>query len=381
MKYNTIIRDKSIVTGESNLEHLHTFENVPASMACTSQDVSEDVVMNQTWDICKDSGVIQLRELFPLELVYKFPHNDGIGEVWKNHDIALADFIETLKVKTALEIGAGKGRLGKLYLSKNKDNHWTALEPNHTYEEVVMDNFVHLREWFDENYVIEKEYDAIVHSHVFEHTYEPLTFLKTIHQQINKDTLHIFSVPNLYHYIENKFTNALNFEHTAFLTEEIIDLLLSQVGFKIIKKHHHEELPCIFYACVKVTPTVVKWPSSLYKKNKKVFLDFVNYYKGDVRVLNTLIKRCEGNIYLFGAHIFSQFLIYNGLDTEKINCILDNSEMKQGKRLYGTNFMVESPKILKDINDAVVILKTATYNEEIKKDIIDNINHNTMFWE
>ena len=56
--------------------------------------------------------------------------------------------------KTTFEIGSGSGRLGKLYLSKNINNSWTALEPNHVYDEVIMPNFIHLREWFDSKYNI-----------------------------------------------------------------------------------------------------------------------------------------------------------------------------------------------------------------------------------
>tara|TARA_Y100000310_G_scaffold66515_1_gene61841 strand:+ start:81 stop:1226 length:1146 start_codon:yes stop_codon:yes gene_type:complete len=379
LKYKTILRDKSILDTTSELEHLHTFENVPASMACTQQETTEDISMNQIWDICKDTGLVQLRELFPLDIVYKFPHNDGIGKVWENHDKALADFIETTNVKRVLEIGAGAGRLGKLYLSKDDTNHWAALEPNHIYEEVVMNNFVHSREWFDENYIIDKDYDAIVHSHVLEHTYNPVSFFKTIHQQIDEDTLHIFSIPDLYYYIKNKFTNGLNFEHTIFLTEDILDTLLVMIGFKIIKKHHHKELPCIFYICKKVEPKNIDYPKSIYGKNKKVFLDFINYYKDEVDELNRKIDEFNGDIFLFGGHIFSQFLIYNGLNTDRIKCILDNSPMKQGNRLYGTQFIVRSPKILKNYKNAAVILKTATYDKEIKEDILSNINSKTKF--
>ncbi len=51
-------------------------------------------------------------------MVYKLPHNDGIGNVWKNHDAELSNFIEEMNPKTIFEIGSGGGRLGKLYLSK-----------------------------------------------------------------------------------------------------------------------------------------------------------------------------------------------------------------------------------------------------------------------
>jgi len=49
--------------------------------------------------------------------------------------------------------------------------------------------------------------------------------------------------------------------------------------------------------------------------------------------------------------------------------------------LYGTDLKVESPILLKDIKNPVVILKAGFYNEEIKKDILSNINAGTIFLE
>jgi len=58
---------------------------------------------------------------------------------------------------------------------------------------------------------------------------------------------------------------------------------------------------------------------------------------------------------------------------------LDNSSLKQEKRLYGTNLTVKSPKILKNYKKPTVILRAGLYNDEIKKDIIENINSDTKF--
>ncbi|MFH5191288.1 SAM-dependent methyltransferase, partial [Campylobacter jejuni] len=80
--------------------------------------------------------------------------------------------------------------------------------------------------------------------------------------------------------------------------------------------------------------------------------------------------------YLFGAHLFGQYLIFQGLNTEKIINILDNNPSKQEKRLYGTKFIVKSPKILKDQDNSLVILNAGVYNDEIEKDILENINKN-----
>lgn len=374
------LRNKSILDTNSELEHLHTFKNVPVSMGCTSDDIANDIVSDQIWDICKNTGIIQLRNPLPLDIVYKFPHNDGIGEVWEKHYQTFRDFISSCNVSSVVEIGGGAGRLGKLFLDKNPDCKWTMIEPNHSYESIEIDGFKHVREWFTDDYDLGSDYDAIVHSHVFEHTYDPKQFLKTIHNQISEDKLHIFSFPNLKKFIENRFTNALNFEHTAFLTEDITDILLQEVGFSTIKKDYYGE-HSIFYICKKCEPKVQYYPESIYHENRSIFLEYVSFYRKEIQDLNKKIETFDGNIFLFGAHIFSQFLIFNGLNTDRILCILDNSQMKQGNRLYGTNLIVKSPKYLKDLDSVAVILKTATYNEEIKKEILSTINNKVKFFE
>ena len=87
----------------------------------------------------------------------------------------------------------------------------------------------------------------------------------------------------------------------------------------------------------------------------------------------------EQSIYLFGAHVFAQYLIEFGLDTSRIVCLLDNDINKQGKRLYGTNMMVKSPKVLTDIKNPIIILKAGVYDDEIKRDILENINKDVKF--
>ena len=55
--------------------------------------------------------------------------------------------------------------------------------------------------------------------------------------------------------------------------------------------------------------------------------------------------------------------------------------MKQGKRLYGTPLKVRSPKCLENELNPYVIIKAGFYTNEIKEDILNNINKNTVFIE
>ena len=84
---------------------------------------------------------------------------------------------------------------------------------------------------------------------------------------------------------------------------------------------------------------------------------------------------------MFGAHLFSQFLLAFGIEEKFIKSILDNDVEKQGRRLQGCNLYCESPNILKDSKKSpIVILRAGTYQEEIKQGLL-NINPNTIIWE
>jgi hypothetical protein len=193
----------------------------------------------------------------------------------------------------------------------------------------------------------------------------------------------LFSLPNLEEMLRKKYTNVINFEHTIFLTEPYIEYLLSKYHFRIIKREYFKEDHSIFYACIRDNKVQqLEFPKGLFKHNKKIFLEYVNYHHQLIDDLNFKIKKLQKDqkLYLFGAHVFSQYLINFGLNVNRLECIIDNDFNKQGKRLYGTELKVFSPKILSNnVYDPVVILKAGVYNEEIKKDILENINSKTIF--
>ena len=180
--------------------------------------------------------------------------------------------------------------------------------------------------------------------------------------------------------LQRKYTNCLNFEHTVYITEPYIEYYLTKHGFEIVEKSYFKEDHSIFYCAKKVnTELPYKLPDDLYSTNKRVFQDYINTHQEDVANINTVIRNTTLPVYLFGAHIFSQYLISFGLDTEKIKYILDNDSTKQDRRLYGTSLICKSPKLLEEEKEAIVILRAAGYNEEIKNDILNNINSNITF--
>jgi FlaA1/EpsC-like NDP-sugar epimerase len=192
----------------------------------------------------------------------------------------------------------------------------------------------------------------------------------------------VFSLPNMQVMLERKYNNCINFEHTVFLTEPYVEFLLAKHGFRLVTKEYFMDDHSIFYAAVRdssVQPTEL--PHGLYEKNKHLYMDYVSYYEKLIQELNRKMSESSQPIYMFGAHVFAQYLIAFGLNTDRIVSLLDNDPNKQGKRLYGTRLMVQSPKVLSDVEHPAVILKAGVYNQEIKSDILNNINASTVFLE
>lgn len=374
------IRNKDILFDNSDLEELHTYKNFPVFMGCTNNPIEEDLRVEQSWDISLKTGIIQLRQLIPLDILYSKSHNSGVvGSTWLDHHNKFADFIlkQNLKIKEVLEIGGGHGILS-IECHKKKDINWTILEPNPSPFEGCKATYI--EGYFNDSFLINKKFDTIIHSHVLEHIYDPKLFLDILSKSLEIGTKMIFSIPNMKEMLKRLHTNCLCFEHTIFLTEDLVDFLMTKYGFEILEKEYYQDAHSIFYSCERKENTVIKdLPDKYYETNKKLFNEFITCYKKTIKDLNSKINKLEKNIYLFGAHIFSQYLLQMGLNSESIISILDNDKNKQGSRLYGTNLMISSPEILKGEKEPIIILRAGNYNSEIKRDILENINPSTVF--
>ncbi|HEH5540573.1 TPA: methyltransferase domain-containing protein [Campylobacter coli] len=354
-------RQKCIINN-TELEFLSTGD-FPLFCGCVESDLKEDFICKQEWAISKE-GVIQLKNLIPLEILYANGHDSGVvGSLWEEHHKEFADLVIKSNPKSVLEIGGGHGKLSQNCLS-SVDIKWTIVEPNSCNKHQNVD---YIDGFFQKEIFNNGCFDTIVHSHTFEHIYNPHKFLEEISFALQSGDKMIFSLPNMQKWLENKFTNCLNFEHTIFLSENILEFLLYKHKFKIIQKQYFKEHSIFYHVCkdesINVQNIVLK---NEYERNKKLFLDMKKYYQEKILHINKILENTTKKVYLFGAHLFGQYLIFQGLNTEKIINILDNNPNKQEKRLYGTNFTVKSPKILKDQNDSLVILNAGVYNEEIR---------------
>lgn len=374
---NNIIRNKCVLTNDDDMETLVFIKKVPIFMGATNENKNSDITSNMIWQINKKSGMIQLKKIINKNILYNSSHNSGvIGETWKKHHFEFAKFINKYNPHSILEIGGGSGRLCDVYIELYKYINWTIIDINPVPGANCKAKYI--KSDFDLQFENHEQFDVLVHSHFFEHVYEPITAMRKMSNMVSENKKMIFSIPNMEVMLKSKFSNCLNFEHTFLLNETYIEFLLSKFGFNIVKKHYFLNNHSIFYCVQKITIKKQKTITfeGLYEHNKALFNDYIKYNEFIVSYINNLNF---SSLYLFGAHIFSQNLISLGVNTNKIKCILDNDTNKHFKRLYGTSLKIEPVEIIQYDSAPHIVLCAGAYNEEIK-DQLYKINSKSVFY-
>lgn len=379
MTYTQIIRNSSLTTSNNNLEHLYSLKKFPVFIGATNAPHTSDIKLNMDWDICTDSGCIQLREPVDPKLIYSSYHSEALGETWRRHHNEFVNFVEKFVKSKVLEVGGSNGHIANMLLKKHNEIEYTIVEPNPICKS--NDKLTVLDDFFDHNFASDRacQYDLVLHSHTLEHAYDPIGFIKGISVCTMEGGYQVLSIPNLKRYMEKFYTNCLNFEHTYFLTQDLLISMMSAYNFVLIESKEFEE-HSLFFTFQKSSGTKAIPIPDNYREHKLLFKNYIKHHISEVERLNKIISNCNNQIFLFGAHVFSQYLINLGLKTDKISYIIDNSINKEGKRLYGTDIYIKLPNAIKNIESPIVILKAGQYQEEVKKQLM-TINKSTFIIE
>lgn len=375
-----IARNKSVVTGQENLRPLHIMRNYPVFFGCVDHLPGEDLYADMSWTICPQTGVIQLDKLVPPEILYQAQHMDGTGATWTEFYKNFAAYLKPKVGDQVIEIGGGNGKIAEEVVKIHSTVQWFIVEANPIHPG---NDRIHLvKQYFDESTKIDNRYDTVIFSHLLEHTYNPSAFLKQTKALLKPEGKLIFAYPDLETWLSKKYTNAINFEHSMFLTDYFVDVLLRAEGFKIIEKHRYQE-HSIYYTC-EIDPNFVKRSlpefENQFLKYKKIFDEYISHYQEIVVNFERQLKGFSGDAYLFGAHIFSQALIQFGLSENLFAGILDNSPIKTGKRLYGTNLKVFKPEQIGRAKEVAVVLNVGQHRNEIYRQLRE-INPNVTIFE
>ncbi len=372
---------ENILTGNiEEFESLDTFESIPIFNGTVTTPRDEDRLYDMQFAISLDNGVIQLINMPNLSDVYQGQTTTAIiGDMWKNHHHTFGDLIGKYKPTNVLEFGGAHGYLADYCLNKQLVDNWCIVEPN----PVVNNKRIKvINDYFDPAKHISSQVDCVVSSHVFEHLQKPFQISRKISERLPVDGLMFAAIPNLALWVEKGQPNALNFEHIYLLTDTHFEDLMNSTGFKVLEKIYFGEGHSIFYVLHKTSDTTQTRIElhNLYDVNRK---RYDHYYKSFSTAANRLKKKVlqhknqSSKTYIFGAHLFTQFLLAFGLSEELFDNVLDNNRSKQNQRLYGTNLISLIPDVISNESNPIVVLRAGSYDKEIKEQLL-TINKSTI---
>jgi len=352
---------------------IYTLQNVPLKLTCT--DTPFNNCSNLSCSQCAQCLTIQLNTLIPLDILYSGSHNyTSMGTIWKEYfELFLQKIQPIIQKRNVLEIGCPSG---KIALKANDYNKWFIVEPNKNDAIIFNENIHFIETFFGEHFEIDDKIDVIIHSHLFEHIYEPNVFLKKCYETLSADGEMFFGVPNMDVIAETGICPFLGifFEHTIALTKENIKYVLTKNNFEIVEIIDYKQHSTLYHCRKKTNQDWIPRKHQIINKYE-TFMQTNKVYEAFAEKCNERIVNSNKDVYIFGASYNTQFLMCFGIRVDKIKGILDNSKEKQGKYLYGYELQIYDPNVLKN-SDCIVILKNGYYLNEVFDQII-GINPNT----
>ena len=213
-----ILERKKCVYCKSKLKKILELANFPIKFACVKKiEKWENTTLSFAY--CNNCKTIQLDKLIDLKTLYSVSHNTNIvGNLWQNLYTFIKNIIMVdVEKSNVLEIGCPSG---KILRTQNKYKFWYIIDPNVI--NIDKKNVITINDFFNENTKLEKKIDLIVHSHLFEHIYEPIEFIKNCYNILENNGKMVFAIPNMEYHLINNISpfGSINFEHTIFHTKK-----------------------------------------------------------------------------------------------------------------------------------------------------------------
>jgi hypothetical protein len=303
---------------------------------------------NAAWSIqygyCPHCFSVQLTTLAdPLVLYDKNYIQPFQTHLWSQHNLSFVAFIaKHCPPQPLLEIGSSSFCLGKHLIHYYPD--YTVFD--YSIEQAVKRNDVTYIEGNCEEYQF--THPCIVMSHVFEHLYEPKTFIQNCLRNQVKTIL--LSVPSM----ESNQLHVCS-QHTFQYNAQDIVYLFGLYEYKLIElvRWNTESFPCFFYCFTLDGPQHVEQilePRHLY--SMQYFQPF----------------RVPPNTFLTTANMFS-VVVYPWIENKKdVIGVVDVNPKKHGKKFSYTSLIVQPLEALDQPGNTALILRQ-------KRTLASNIKH------
>lgn len=355
---------ESNLPGNSRI--LATLKKFPTFMGCTDLPMKDDYFADMHFVV--EGSQIKIYPELDSEFIYPTNHNEPVGKLWMTHHENFSKFIYNYaNSRYIYDIGGAHGLL-QVLMPEKESFDWTIHDINPIPDARFAGHIVQGKFTLDSYSPPTPRQSTIVHSHTLEHVLDQDKFLSDISYVQEPGDRMIFSYPNMDKMLLNNDLNFMNFEHTTYLPLEYVKYLLARNQYKILKVEYFEE-HSVFIAAEKNPSPISEFAEYQISKEIIMFEKYFNTLEEKVANLNALLRRSKKPNFIFGGHIFTQFLIAAGLESKNLKYCLDNAKHKQNKRLSGTNLIVKSPEEAIS-SDCLIVGCVAGYGTEIKEQLM-----------
>jgi SAM-dependent methyltransferase len=339
---------------------------LPILPICVDTNKEKDILFPIKLSVCNNCGLLYLNEVANPKNLYDIFHSEAIGKVWDEEFDKFSEIIKSnLDTGKILEVGAGTGKLIKR-LAGNK-LEISAIDPSYS----GPSEGIHIyRELFDEKFVVNhtKEFDAVISEHTIEHFLEFQKYFENTRKVLKDGGLLFTSVPNQEYSFSQGQTNQINLEHTSLCTNLHWIYLHLKHGFSVesISFHKGHSMQIVSKKLGELPPIKIN--------TKEISISMFDNFKRLIKEKLDKVKirvHSDRENWIFGAANSTQWLFALGLDESLFEGILDNSDTKKNKRLYGTTLITHKPEeiITENKNNLRIFINLGNYNQEVLEQI------------
>ena len=314
-------------------------EKYPLKFSPTEEDHEKDEYCDFKYGSCVGCGSLQLMTLVPQHILYDTSHNGtSHSPLWVSHHKEFSRFIEISPTSNVIEVGGA--------VTISIQNNYKILD----FVDNGHPNFIKGNcEDYDFSYT-----DVIIMSHVFEHLYEPLKFVKNCKK---------FGVRSIFLSLPMMRADAnvicIHNEHTYFADKSDI-ISLFETNNYILNKTNNFQDHSIFFNFI-LDLTAVPYHRMITPGRENIILE--KFEERRIRLEDVTVT--NDNTYIMPAGHFGQ-MVYYYLKGRKPAGFIDNDLSKQNKRVYGTPLIARS---INELNPETVLLYAGSYSEEIRVQI------------
>jgi len=344
------IRTRCAICHHTEFETLSSLPHFPI-MA-----ISNDLVTESYYDyhliVCNECKCLQLKYLVDPSILYSDIYmNATFSPSWAEHHTHFSNFIlSNTNERVFLEVGANKGYLYKR-MKDQRDVEFMTLD---MFKDAKLPDEIKFIEGNCETFDF-TGFSNVILSHVFEHLYSSLTFIKNIRTAGVQNVF--ISIPNFDMLIQEKSLLTINSQHTFFCGFDYIIYMFSLYNYTCeISYIYDGNIKSSMFKFVLEPATLPKSiPSMDIQLYRAIYVDKVQHlYRVEI----------PENSYIMPSGIYGQIYYYLIKDKTSVIGFLDNNAQRHDKLLYGTNKMVYSPSSI-DCNTATIIVCNCPYKDEI----------------